>query len=375
MSDLLEPLDLRRASRDRPARPGVGFDRRVEVVDDRREERLGDRVKLAQRGRRRVGEPDVELDVLEEGQGRRHRDPRAVQGTVRRPQLWHDAHRAQNRPGRAARRKVCAISIARTATGVEGTAIAIPDPHANRVRSRQPPRCCCLVGCAGHELVRADDMSATQHRLEAQRENEAAAKAAGAGPAAPAADPGGYDWNAERRRDAEAGASTRASTRPRPSSSSSSKIGSAGTSRLRAGRPARCSALSFGSTTCRAEFAPRLPTRDAFRPSIAEMRCHYAYARSRHFDEAIGCPLYVQGVEIRQALDPRAIEIVSRDEKIGRSDSRARPAAGGLRPPGEALTLRRPRARATATRSRRAWGGNRPRRSGRRRSCARRCKR
>ena len=33
---LLEPLDLRRAARDRPARPGVGFDRRVEVVDDRR---------------------------------------------------------------------------------------------------------------------------------------------------------------------------------------------------------------------------------------------------------------------------------------------------------------------------------------------------
>ena len=32
--------------------------------------------------------------------------------------------------------------------------------------------------CASHELVRADDMSATQHRVEAERESEAAARAA-----------------------------------------------------------------------------------------------------------------------------------------------------------------------------------------------------
>ena len=57
--------------------------------------------------------------------------------------------------------------------------------------------------CASHELVRADDMSATQHRQEAQREREVADKQAAAGPAAPGADPGPDDWNAERRRQAE----------------------------------------------------------------------------------------------------------------------------------------------------------------------------
>ena len=60
-----------------------------------------------------------------------------------------------------------------------------------------------LSGCAGHELVRADDMTATQHRLAAQQQNEAAAKAAGSGPAASAVEPTGYDWNAERQGEAE----------------------------------------------------------------------------------------------------------------------------------------------------------------------------
>jgi len=54
--------------------------------------------------------------------------------------------------------------------------------------------------------------------------------------------------------------------------------------------------------------------RSRVRTAIAEMRCHYAYARARHFDEKVGCPLYVQGIEVRQALDPRAIEIVAHDE-------------------------------------------------------------
>jgi hypothetical protein len=52
--------------------------------------------------------------------------------------------------------------------------------------------------------------------------------------------------------------------------------------------------------------------------AIDEMRCHSAYARSRHFDETVGCPLYVKGIEIRQALDPAAIEIVSHDERTAR---------------------------------------------------------
>jgi hypothetical protein len=50
------------------------------------------------------------------------------------------------------------------------------------------------------------------------------------------------------------------------------------------------------------------------RSAIADMRCHYAFARARHFEEAVRCPLYVRGIEIRPGLDPRSVEIVARDE-------------------------------------------------------------
>jgi hypothetical protein len=49
---------------------------------------------------------------------------------------------------------------------------------------------------------------------------------------------------------------------------------------------------------------------------VAHMRCHYAFARARAFDEAAGCPLYVRGIEVRAALDPLAVEIVSADPKV-----------------------------------------------------------
>jgi hypothetical protein len=44
---------------------------------------------------------------------------------------------------------------------------------------------------------------------------------------------------------------------------------------------------------------------------LAHMRCHYAYARARAFEEASSCPLYMRGIEIKQAKDPRAIEITT----------------------------------------------------------------
>jgi hypothetical protein len=47
---------------------------------------------------------------------------------------------------------------------------------------------------------------------------------------------------------------------------------------------------------------------------VAHMRCHYAYARAHGFDDKVGCPLYVKGIEIRKGLDPLAIEIVAKDE-------------------------------------------------------------
>ena len=175
-----------------------------------------------------------------------------------------------------------------------------------------------LSSCASHELVRADDMSATQHRLEAQREGKVADKEAGAAPAAPATDPDGHDWNAERRDQAE-----RRREHSRQHAAAAEFLEHFEDRECRhVPAESRAACPLLGPVVriddvpggIRATFADpkRVPT------LIAEMRCHYAYARSRHFDETIGCPLYVRGIEVRQAIDPRAIEIVSRDEKTSR---------------------------------------------------------
>jgi hypothetical protein len=46
---------------------------------------------------------------------------------------------------------------------------------------------------------------------------------------------------------------------------------------------------------------------------LAHMRCHYAYARTRAFEEAASCPLYVRGIDIKRASDPLAIDITTAD--------------------------------------------------------------
>lgn len=175
-----------------------------------------------------------------------------------------------------------------------------------------------LSGCASNELVRADDMTATQHRLAAQQQNEAAAKAAGSDPAAPATDPDGYDWNAERQRDA--GRRREHARQHEAAAAFLEQFEDRECRYVASGSRAACPLLGPlvriedvpGGIRATFADARRVPT------SIAEMRCHYAYARARHFDEAIGCPLYVQAIVIRQGLDPRAIEIVARDEKTAR---------------------------------------------------------
>lgn len=179
-----------------------------------------------------------------------------------------------------------------------------------------------FLGCAGQELVRADDMTATQHRLAAQQENEAAAKAAGSGPAVPAAapavEPVGYAWNAERQQDAE-----RRREHAHQHEAAAAFLEQFEDRECRHVAPGSRAACPLLGPLVRIEDVPggiratfaderHVPT------AIAEMRCHYAYARARHFDEAIGCPLYVQAIVIRQGLDPRAIEIVARDEKTAR---------------------------------------------------------
>jgi hypothetical protein len=50
--------------------------------------------------------------------------------------------------------------------------------------------------------------------------------------------------------------------------------------------------------------------------TVALMRCHLAYARTRGFERAPDCPLYLLGVEINPASDGRGIEVTSREHAV-----------------------------------------------------------
>jgi hypothetical protein len=45
---------------------------------------------------------------------------------------------------------------------------------------------------------------------------------------------------------------------------------------------------------------------------VAHMRCHYAYAKAHGFDERVSCPLYMPGIQISQA-GGAAVEIKARN--------------------------------------------------------------
>jgi len=173
------------------------------------------------------------------------------------------------------------------------------------------------AGCARHELVRADDMSASQHRNAAQREQAAADQEqsrAQADGGAPRSDPRGFDPNEEHRRSADAAAEH-------------ARQHAAAAKFLEQFEDEECAGIPTSSRAACPLLGPlekledvpggvRVTFVDKSRAgtAIAGMRCHYAYARARHFDENVGCPLYVKGIEVRRAIDPRAVEIVAHDE-------------------------------------------------------------
>ena len=51
---------------------------------------------------------------------------------------------------------------------------------------------------------------------------------------------------------------------------------------------------------------------------LAQMQCHFAYARARAFKEVASCPLYIRGIEIRAGATPLAIDVVSSDARVAR---------------------------------------------------------
>jgi hypothetical protein len=57
---------------------------------------------------------------------------------------------------------------------------------------------------------------------------------------------------------------------------------------------------------------------------VAHMRCHYAYAKAHGFDQRVTCPLYMPGIVIEQA-GPAAVDITVRDRsEVDELRSRAR---------------------------------------------------
>lgn len=47
---------------------------------------------------------------------------------------------------------------------------------------------------------------------------------------------------------------------------------------------------------------------------VAHMRCHYAYASARAFADAVSCPLYIRNIEIKASDDKAGIEITAPNE-------------------------------------------------------------
>jgi hypothetical protein len=173
-------------------------------------------------------------------------------------------------------------------------------------------------GCAERWSVRDDEMSAGQHREEARREQQAASRAEqlaapGSATATSSADTpwpdgsGGHAREAELRREHARRHEAAATFLERFEDVACADV----PREERAGCPLLGPLVRLDDVPggVRAVFA--YPGRA--RKAMGDMRCQYAYARARHFEENTSCPLYISGLEIRPGLDPRWVEIVSRD--------------------------------------------------------------
>ena len=185
----------------------------------------------------------------------------------------------------------------------------------------------CGTGRGG---VRPDDMSAAQHRDEAAKENDAARRhatdydphatvpspfrpAGGVVAGGVASPPAAYNpTEVELRRADEHRAHARQHEKAAQALEHFEAAECAGfPPAARAACPllrpvTRIDDLGDG---VRVTFAPGAPVDAIF----AHMRCHYAYARARAFDDTASCPLYMRGVDIKRGQDPTSIEITTKD--------------------------------------------------------------
>jgi len=190
-----------------------------------------------------------------------------------------------------------------------------------------------LVACATTPAPKPDDMSAEQHREEAAREGAAARQ--------------GLDDHAMRSRMWETAAPQHADTRTRDEYGPAGPVvGPRGATpdlylahahavharqheaaalELERFESQECSGIPSGERSAcpllrgagvvadvaggiEIRFRDGAPVDDVQR----RMRCHFAYARARGFDEADGCALYLKGIEIDRT-DARVIRITAGD--------------------------------------------------------------
>ena len=186
-----------------------------------------------------------------------------------------------------------------------------------------------VASCGGAaSSVKPDDMSAAQHRQEAARDAEAAQRQrdlyrpGAVRPAAMAPPTGITDgtygvpvYNPTERHLVEADWYRR---HAREHEKAAQSLEHSEEAECRDLAPASRAACPFLGPVVRIDDVEG-GVRVTFKPGtrvdaiVAQMRCHYAFARARAFAETATCPLYLRGIEIRQASDPNAVDIVSRD--------------------------------------------------------------
>jgi hypothetical protein len=210
-----------------------------------------------------------------------------------------------------------------------------------------------LGGCGtGRDAVKPDDMSAAQHREEAAREDEAARRhmkdydphATVPSPFRPAAGPAAdYPFPVAVYNPTEGQLSRVDEHRAhaRAHEKAAEALERFEDSECLNFPPSTRAACPLLSPVAHVDDVPG-GVRVKFMPGtrvdavLSHMRCHYAYARARGFEEATTCPLYMRGIDINQAKDPLAIEITTADpdqvaELRARSREEAVYARGGGR--------------------------------------------
>lgn len=186
-------------------------------------------------------------------------------------------------------------------------------------------------GCGGGgQTVRPDDMSAEQHRAEAQRENVAAdghgpARTPNATQASPYRGPissnddylypipvyNPTDWYLT-----EIGKHRAHAQQHEAAAKSLEKFEDAECGNFPASSRAACPLLGPAQEIHEIEGGVSIRMAPGVRVDavVAHMKCHLAYARAHGYQEATSCPLYLPGLAVKRGADPTTVEITVADK-------------------------------------------------------------